>query len=143
MGVVPRNYFIAVKHFLFAKKVSKKYLYHILNNRGAFSENGKRVTQLNTIRLRCLKSGVPFDIGWRDLDWPTHCPILGMELARNDLASDKSSSPSIDRLVPELGYIKGNVRVVSKLANSMKSNATREQIEMFCKNVIPYMGGKL
>jgi uncharacterized protein YejL (UPF0352 family) len=37
-------------------------------------------------------------------------------------------SPQLDRLVPELGYVVGNVAVISRLANTIKSNATPQQI---------------
>lgn len=34
------------------------------------------------------------------------------------------NSPSLDRLIPNNGYVKKNVRVISKKANTMKSNGT-------------------
>lgn len=143
MGIIPRNYFIAVRHLIRADKVSMKYLRLVLNDKGSYSEVGKRVGQLNAIKARCRKTGLPFDITREDLDWPTHCPILGIKLSRNWIGSSKHSSPSIDRMVPELGYVKGNVRVISLLANGMKSDASREQIEMFCRNILPYMNGEI
>ena len=36
-------------------------------------------------------------------------------------------SPSLDRIVPELGYVKGNIRVISNRANHLKSDATLEE----------------
>jgi hypothetical protein len=45
-------------------------------------------------------------------------------------------SASLDRIIPELGYIKGNVRVISLLANQMKWNATKEQLLTFCRGVL-------
>lgn len=104
------------------------------------TEDDRRASQLNTIRLRAEKAGIPFAITKKDLDWPTHCPILGIELSRG---GDRNTSPSVDRINPDLGYIKGNVRVISKLANTMKSNATVEQLEMFCKNIGPYLNGDI
>jgi hypothetical protein len=37
-------------------------------------------------------------------------------------------SPSLDRVIPELGYVQGNVIWVSHRANSIKQNATAEEI---------------
>ena len=69
--------------------------------------------------------------------WPSHCPILGVELTH--LGGGRWNSPSIDKVVPELGYVKGNVRIISNLANTMKSDASKEQLKMFAANIIKYM----
>jgi hypothetical protein len=108
------------------------------------SEEGQyRSIQLNNLKLRSIKLGVPFDIHHSDLEWPSHCPILEIPLSRGSRAGNKNFSPSIDKIIPELGYVKGNVRVISGLANRMKQNATREELEMFCKNILPYMDGEI
>lgn len=41
----------------------------------------------------------------------------------------KEDSYSIDRLIPELGYVKGNVVVISYKANTIKNNATVDDLE--------------
>ena len=45
-------------------------------------------------------------------------------------------SASVDRIIPELGYVKGNIRVISLLANQIKWNVTKEQLLTFCKGVL-------
>ena len=57
------------------------------------------------------------------------CPALGIKLKK----LDGSNAPSLDRIVPELGYIKGNVQWVSKIANQVMSNATPEQVMSVAK----------
>lgn len=58
------------------------------------------------------------------------CPILGIELCySNSVLAD--NSPTIDRINNNLGYIEGNVQVLSCIANRMKSNATPEQLLKF------------
>ena len=42
-----------------------------------------------------------------------------------------NNSPSLDRDNPKLGYIPGNVMMMSNLANKMKNNATHEQLKQF------------
>lgn len=49
------------------------------------------------------------------------------------------SSPSLDRLIPAKGYVKGNVRVISRRANCLKSNGTLEEF----RAVMAYMEGVL
>ena len=53
------------------------------------------------------------------------CPILGIKM---EFGGDRDNSPSLDRLVPEKGYTLGNVKWVSKLANSVKSDKTPEEL---------------
>lgn len=68
---------------------------------------------------------------------PEFCPVLGMKLECNaGTGHAKQNSPSLDKVIPELGYVKGNVQVISYLANVMKHDATPEQMLRFAKWVI-------
>jgi len=79
--------------------------------------------------------GLEFNISREDLFLPKYCPILGIKL--NYSASKVSdNSPSIDRIDNSKGYIKGNVIVVSRLANAMKNSATFEQLKLFSTNIL-------
>ena len=40
-------------------------------------------------------------------------------------------SPTLDRIEPKLGYIKGNVEFVSNIANCMMTSATGKDIKRF------------
>lgn len=76
---------------------------------------------------RAKKKGLPFDLKPGDLKLPKVCPVLGIPIipGRN---SSKSNSPSLDRFIPEKGYVKGNVQVISMLANELKGADTLEQL---------------
>mgnify|MGYP003655486417 CR=1 FL=1 len=54
------------------------------------------------------------------------CPALGIKM--NTGGEDLDSRPSLDRLVPEKGYVKGNVIVVSFKVNRIKADATPEEL---------------
>jgi hypothetical protein len=83
---------------------------------------------------------IPFDIVEEDLDWPKHCPYLGIEL--NYQSDDRADNvASLDKIIPKNGYIKGNVQIISQLANKMKSSASTEQILTFAKNAAFIHGG--
>ena len=78
---------------------------------------------LNHARERARKLGLPFTLTEKDIEVPTHCPILRIKLV-NGTSRDKAASPSIDRIIPRLGYVPGNVCVISHRANMIKNNAT-------------------
>lgn len=68
------------------------------------------------------------------------CPLLEIPLNWNSHAEGRDEfTPSVDKIIPELGYIPGNVRIISNLANMMKSYATKEQLLTFSKNIISYI----
>lgn len=87
---------------------------------------------LSYAKLRAKQKGLPFNLVKEDVVIPDVCPIMGIPFDR----SNKKFAPSIDRIVPELGYIKGNIQVMSTLANQMKWNSTREELIQFCKGVL-------
>lgn len=77
---------------------------------------------------RARKAGIPFDITVEDIVIPEHCPVLGIPLQTNEgLARD--NSPSLDKIVPERGYVKGNIIVISNRANRIKYDATVDELQ--------------
>lgn len=85
-------------------------------------------------RQRARIKDLPFNIERADVVIPTHCPLLGIPLRRhNDRA--RPDSPSLDRRIPSLGYVKGNVWVISRRANLIKNDATLEELELLTRNL--------
>lgn len=73
------------------------------------------------------RQGIPFTIKFSELEFPTHCPFLGIEL--NYFAEGREdASISFDRIDPSKGYEAGNVIVCSWRANRIKSDATPEEL---------------
>jgi hypothetical protein len=72
------------------------------------------------------RAGKPWSLPFGELVWPTHCPILGIEL---DYFSEgrQENSVSFDCINPELGYVIGNVQVISWRANRIKNDGTAEE----------------
>lgn len=81
-------------------------------------------------KARSKRLNIEFNISIEDVVVPEFCPILGLKLKINTRMGSKDDSATIDRLNPRLGYIKGNVAVMSHLANRIKSNATTKQIKL-------------
>ena len=72
------------------------------------------------------RTGYTWNIVFGDIVWPTHCPILGLEL--NYFAEFRQeNSVSFDRINSELGYEKGNIQIVSWRANRIKNDGTAEE----------------
>lgn len=79
-------------------------------------------------KVRAKKNRVPFNISWEDVHIPEKCPLLGITLARG-MGQQVQSSPSIDRIDPTKGYVKGNIWVISYRANAIKRDATIEEFK--------------
>ena len=84
-----------------------------------------------------------FNLEIEDIEIPTLCPYLGVELLTESNQSRNPNYYSIDRIDSTKGYSKGNVQVISLLANTMKNNATIDQLINFCKGVIRLHGDDL
>lgn len=92
---------------------------------------------LERARIRARRKGIQFNLDIDDVVLPEYCPILGLKLCRNiGSPTAKPDSYSLDRIIPELGYTKGNVQVISYKANVMKNNATSEELRMFAEWVL-------
>lgn len=63
----------------------------------------------------------------------THCSFFGSLLDWKSRGSSNDNSPSLDAILPELGHMRGNVQVISHLANRMKSDANLEELLNFSK----------
>lgn len=89
---------------------------------------------LRSARRRAQKRGLPFDLERYDIKIPNFCPALGIPLFRSvGLKAQGPNSPTLDRITPELGYVRGNVRVISSRANQIKSDAsTAELLQVAC-----------
>lgn len=87
-------------------------------------------------RLRARKRGMEATIKASDIIWPTHCPVLGIELdysPRGTRISNNPANPSLDRWDNAKGYVPGNVHVISYRANTLKNNATWRELEAVLK----------
>lgn len=74
---------------------------------------------------RAAKKGLPFDLEVADIEVPEKCPVFGVPMERaTGSRGAGDSSPTLDKIIPELGYVKGNVAVISWKANRLKSNGT-------------------
>ena len=91
---------------------------------------------------RANEKGLEFNIELSDIIIPKFCPILNIELKPGGRGIQSFNSPSIDRIDSSKGYIKGNVQIISLRANMMKNNASKDEMKVFCKNILNYMNNE-
>jgi hypothetical protein len=79
---------------------------------------------------------IPFELTVADIpEIPDVCPVLGIPLFRTN-GVQTMNTPSLDRINPSHGYVRGNVRVISLRANILRSNATVEELRLILKDLI-------
>ncbi len=61
------------------------------------------------------------------------CPVLNMKMDWGGERKGSRTSPSLDKIEPSLGYVKGNVMWMSQRANSMKQDSSTEELKSFAK----------
>lgn len=85
-------------------------------------------------KARAAEKGIEFNIDKNDVIVPEVCPILGIALVVGS-GEVCDGSPTLDRINSTLGYVKGNVQVISFRANTLKSNATLGEL----KSIVAWM----
>jgi hypothetical protein len=89
----------------------------------------------NSALSRAKLYNLPCDIISEDIILVRTCKYLNIPIQYGN-SSSANNSPSIDKINPNLGYVKGNIEIISMLANNMKSSATIEELLTFSKNVL-------
>ena len=79
-------------------------------------------------RNRANMQGIPFELTKEDIKIPLLCPVFKTTLVRGK-GKPTENSPSLDKLIPTLGYVKGNVFVISQRANRIKNDSTLQELE--------------
>ena len=105
------------RNYLRDKSPATYWLNHLLTN--------KRVSEKE--RMEILKN----------IEIPTHCPILGLELDYDGKGIGSwvrgENSPSLDQIIPSQGYVLKNVQIISWRANRIKNDATPEELMKIAK----------
>ena len=92
----------------------------------------KLANNLAVAANKCRDQGIPFNITADDLmPAPLKCPVFGFKLDwYKDGRGGADDSPSIDRLIPEEGYVPGNVKLISLKANRIKNDSDLSELRM-------------
>lgn len=109
----------------FCKRLLPLDEYYInFGRKSGFSSECHKCDLMRGAKRRSVSCKVPFEIGPEDFSIPKVCPVLGSEMQRNLGGKHLSdASPTLDRIIPDRGYVPGNVIVISALANKIKNSA--------------------
>jgi len=83
-------------------------------------------------KRRAKEKQLPVTLVLEDIKVPEYCPVLGFKLIPGE-GKVHDASPTLDKIIPSLGYIPGNIIVMSKKANTLKSNGTLEEHKKLVK----------
>jgi hypothetical protein len=120
------------EHWLSPEKFYKRV--KDTKDRRSIIENTKRghlVVFLRSTKYRAKNKNLPFDL---DMDHllsiaTDECPIFKTNFSWGINGKGlQPTSPSMDRVIPHLGYVQGNVVFISNLANTIKQNVTEKEL---------------
>lgn len=138
-----RNFILRQQRLVVKDKINEKNREQYIKHKDRFRKTQKKYEQKKAIlertdkirhakyliqaaRARSRRLKLQFSITYLDIPIPECCPILGIKLYKNNKISYNSAT--VDRIIPEKGYIKGNVMVISCKANQIKNNGTPDEI---------------
>ena len=89
-------------------------------------------------KKRAKRRKQDFNIELSDIYIPDRCPIFDTKIEKflvdqSQSHKSRANSPSIDRVNPEKGYVKGNVCVISYRANVIKGQGTSTEHRLIAK----------
>jgi hypothetical protein len=90
---------------------------------------------LQQCKNRSKKRNIEFNLQLEDIIIPELCPYLLVPFIVGTKGNYEYTH-SIDRIDNSKGYVKGNIEVVTKKANSMKNSASKEELLNFANSII-------
>jgi hypothetical protein len=106
-----------------------------------YTERGTITSLLNNASDRAKRGALPFDL---DRDWleaklkPMVCELSGLPLERIPRGKFRINpfAPSLDRIRPELGYVKSNVRIIAFIVNRSRSDFGDEILMKMARSLV-------
>lgn len=116
-----------------------------LNDGDPILHGTREYAQAASCKIRSKLRGMEFGFKtisagakWIKDNTPTHCPVLGIPLVTGTghRKGFKRDMPSVDRIDSTRGYTPDNMMVMSMQANTMKSDASKDELIAFAKWVL-------
>ena len=90
-------------------------------------------TMWQNAKKNARRKKVPFDLTPEfvaSLEVPKYCPVLGIKIISQAIGEERNdNTPSLDKFYPKLGYVEGNVQIISWKANALKRDGSPEEWE--------------
>lgn len=120
----------------------QKKLYYQQNKQACLNRN--KINAYNNWERHMLKSTKEHALKFNrehtivitDIVIPDKCPYLNVPLTREIGSGYMETNASIDRIDSTKGYTPDNIQVISRLANTIKNNATTAQLSTFARNIL-------
>lgn len=121
--------------------VSKQRIYQLMDRYGIETPERKKKNYWKNkskeekwLNRTVLSKGVDTENRYAILDafkdkFPTHCPVLGIELVYGNEKIRGDNSASIDRLDSSKGYTPDNVNIISWRSNRIKNDGTIDDLK--------------
>lgn len=114
----------------------RPYCYPCTNNIAKARYNHHKETnpflhKATRTRARSQSLKLPFDLDEDYLKsiWTGECPVLKMPVFLHERSRLDEFAAELDRFIPSLGYVKGNVAFLSRRANRLKNNVTTKELK--------------
>lgn len=130
-------------NFCYKTRNRKKYLAskeQFRQQNISWRESNQEANLLLYAKTNARTKELEFNLDISDIVIPKFCPYLGIEITNIQGKKYISTNASIDRIDSTKGYIKGNVQIISRQANSMKNCASREELLTFASNILRLHG---
>ena len=95
-----------------------------------YRDRNRFAIRMRSCRARSKEKDLPFNLTEDYLKeiWSGYCPVFNTAL-NLDAKKGVLGHAQLDRIVPSLGYVEGNVVWLSERANRIKDDATLEDLE--------------
>lgn len=120
-----------------------KEVYHI-TDRDNYRYRDTFYRQYLSRKQNAKNNNIPFTILFNEIETPEFCPIFGLKLNYGWSGENQrdNAKATIDKVIPELGYVNGNVFVISWRANKLKSNMSLDELKSIIKYIEERTHGK-
>lgn len=95
--------------------------------------------RLSKLKQRSKNKDIAFNLDFDYLKelWETQnglCSLTGVSMTNSD--SRTTTTISVDRINPKLGYVKGNIRFICDIVNKMKQELNDDELKLWCHKIL-------